>query len=304
MIISIIRTIAFILFSFGLTAAIAEESRGKVIKINKKVEISYTGSYALLIGESDYTASGWQDLNSIPSELQPVEDLLKSQGFQVQTVFNLNASQLRSRINHFFNQYGAQKNNRLLFFYSGHGHTHNDKGYLVPIDAPHPDVNEAVFLQKALIMDDIITWARRFKAKHALFLFDSCFSGMLFKVREPDEIPRQIVEATALPVRQFITAGRANETVPAESVFTPAFVNALRFAWGDMNGDGYVTGQELGLYLWNKVPQSSRQTPQYGKITDYDLSRGDFVFTVSSKKSLDVKVKYIYRHKGEAAFLR
>jgi uncharacterized caspase-like protein len=143
MIISIIRTIAFILFSIGLTAAFAEESgRGKVIKLGNKVKISYTGSYALLIGESDYTASGWQDLNSIPSELQQVEELLKYQGFQVQTVFNLNASQLRSRIDHFINQYGSHKNNRLLFFYAGHGHTHNDKGYLVPIDAPHPDVKE------------------------------------------------------------------------------------------------------------------------------------------------------------------
>ncbi|RKZ35635.1 MAG: hypothetical protein DRQ49_19100, partial [Gammaproteobacteria bacterium] len=40
--------------------------------------------------------------------------------------------------------------------------------------------------------------------------------------------------------------------------------------------------QELGLYLWNKVPQHTEQTPQYGKIQDYKLSRGDFVFVVGS----------------------
>ena len=152
-------------------------------------------------------------------------------------------------------------------------------------------------------MDEIMAWARSFKAKHALFLFDSCFSGMIFKVRHADEIPRNIAQAAALPVRQFITAGRANETVPVKSVFTPTFVNALRFGWGDMNEDGYVTGQELGLYLWNKVPQNSRQTPQYGKIIDDKLSQGDFVFTVSSKKWLDIKVKYLYRHQSDFEFL-
>ncbi|EDN68461.1 conserved hypothetical protein [Beggiatoa sp. PS] len=147
--ISIIRTIAFILFSIGLTTALAEElGRGEVIRIDdNNVEIFYTGSYALLIGESDYTHS-WQDLNAIPGELQLVEDLLKSQDFQVETVLNLNASQLRNTINHFINQYGFQKENRLLFFYSGHGHTHNDKGYLVPIDVPHPNVDEKVFCKK------------------------------------------------------------------------------------------------------------------------------------------------------------
>ncbi|MEK8016265.1 MAG: DUF1566 domain-containing protein, partial [Candidatus Parabeggiatoa sp.] len=52
---------------------------------------------------------------------------------------------------------------------------------------------------------------------------------------------------------------------------------------------GYVTGQELGLYLWNKVPQHTAQTPQYGKISDYDLSRGDFVFAVGGKRENEKK---------------
>ena len=65
-----------------------------------------------------------------------------------------------------------------------------------------------------------------------------------------------------LPVRQFITAGSAHETVPAQSIFTPVFVDALRYGLGDLTGDGYVTGQELGLYLQNKVPQHTNQTPQ------------------------------------------
>jgi hypothetical protein len=254
----------------------ADETNGHLIRS------FYTGSYALLIGESKYN-NGWSNLEAIPGELQQVENLLTAKCFHVERSMNLKADALGKRIETFINDYGFDENNRLLFFYSGHGHTRKDKdkGYLVPTDAPNPYFDEKGFLQKALSMNQILTWARRIEAKHALFVFDSCFSGTVFKGKEP-EMPRQISQAAKLPVRQFITAGSADETVPAKSVFTPAFIDALRFGWGDLYKDGYVTGEELGLYLKNKVPQHANQTPQYGKIKDYDLSRGDFVFLVGN----------------------
>jgi uncharacterized caspase-like protein len=252
---------------------------------------SYSGSYALLIGESRYT-NGWSNLESIPGELQQVEKILKLQGFNVEKSFNLNNEQLKKRFDTFINQYGFDENNRLLFFYSGHGHTRNDKGYIVPVDAANPNFDEKAFLQKAVGMNQILTWSRRIEAKHVLFLFDSCFSGTVFKAKNLPKIPlRQITQAAQLPVRQFITAGSANETVPAKSVFAPVFVDALRYGFGDTNKDGYVTGQELGLYLWNKVPKHTEQTPQYGKIKDYELSRGDFVFVVNSHISSQQVIK-------------
>ncbi len=126
---------------------------------------------------------------------------------------NLKADALGKRFEKFINDYGFDKNNRLLFFYSGHGHTRtdewdNEKGYLVPTDAPNPHFDEKCFLQKALEMNQILTWARRIEAKHALFLFDSCFSGTVFKAKALPKVPRQISKAAKLPVRQFITCGR------------------------------------------------------------------------------------------------
>ncbi|MEK8021228.1 MAG: DUF1566 domain-containing protein, partial [Candidatus Parabeggiatoa sp.] len=246
---------------------------------------SYSGSYALLIGESRYT-EGWSNLESIPGELDQVEEVLRKQGFTVEKSLNLNAEQLGNRFKTFINKYGFDENNRLLFFYSGHGHTRKDKGYLVPTDAPNPHFDEKGFLQKAVTMNEILAMARKMEAKHALFLFDSCFSGTVFKAKALPKMPRQISQMAELPVRQFITAGSADESVPAKSVFTPAFVDALRYGLGDLYKDGYVTGEELGLYLKNKVPQHTAQTPQYGKIRDYDLSRGDFVFAVGGKRQV------------------
>lgn len=268
----------------GRGVVVVEDVAGREMEL-------YGGSYALLIGISDYTA-GWPDLNSIPGELRQVEGLLESNGFQVVKKLNLGGTPLRNAFQEFIDAYGYTPDNRLLFYFSGHGHTwvEGGQGYLVASDAPRPASREGFpgpqFLRKTLQMSQILAWSRQMTARHALFLFDSCLSGTVFQTKARPEHPPHISRATALKVRQFITAGSAGEEVPARSVFTPAFVDALEYGWGDLNGDGYVTGMELGLYLQSKVPQHAPQSPQFGKHPDYTLSRGDFVFELGPEALL------------------
>ncbi len=239
----------------------------------------YNKSYALLVGVNNYTR-GWPSLSQIPSELRQVEDVLRDQGFHVKKVINPDDRELEAAFNQFIDNYGYDKKNRLLFFYAGHGYTMDDgkRGYLVPKNAPDPRKNKVEFLRNALDMNQILAWCRKMRAKHALFLFDSCFSGTIFKQRALPDTPPAISRLASKPVRQFITAGTAGEQVPASSTFTPAFVDALEYGLGDLNEDGYISGTELGLYLQEEVPKHVPQTPQYGKITDYNLSRGDYIF--------------------------
>ena len=235
----------------------------------------YRESHALLIGASHYTT--WPQLNSIPGELDSVEEVLSRTGFEVERLNDPDAQQLKSGITEFINNYGYNPDNRLLIYFSGHGHSIGDKGFLLPVDVPLPE-DQQNFRRKALPMVQILAWAKDMEAKHVLFVFDSCFSGSVFKSKSlPEDRERYIRKVTAEPVRQFITAGSANEEVPAVSTFTPAFVSALD-GDGDLNKDGYITGSELGVYLSQLVPQFVDQTPQYGKIREYGLSRGDFVF--------------------------
>jgi len=163
-------------------------------QLGSQILASYSESYALLIGESEYT-HGWSDLEAVPGELEQVAEILQSQGFIVEKDFELNSRQLKDRFEKFIDQYGFDEDNRLLFFYSGHGHTHDGKGYIVPVDAADPEFDEKGFLRKAVDMNQILTWARRIKAKHALFLFDSCFSGSVFQAKNLPKIPRQISDA-------------------------------------------------------------------------------------------------------------
>lgn len=249
----------------------------------------YKESHALLIGMSRYTA-GWPKLESVPQELELLEATLTRQGFNVVKLLNLPSYQLKQAIAEFIDKYGYDPDNRLLFYFSGHGYTRGrgSKGYFVPADAPHPLHDDLGFLRKALSMPQILAWSRSLHAKHVLFLFDSCFSASVFKAKSITVPPAPINQLTAEPVRQFITSCRAGEWLPQKSVFAQAVVEALRYGVGDLNADGYVTGRELGLYLQKEVPKHGDQTPQFGTSMDYKLSRGDFVFVVRPEYAYSV----------------
>ena len=253
----------------------------------------YQGSYALVIGISDYQDNAWVDLDSVGSDVEAVSETLEEHGFTVQTLMNPTKDRLLDGISDFIDAHGYEQENRLLFYYAGHGHTQerNDRkfGYLVPVDAPNPFENEKEFFRKSLKMEQILSWAKQIESKHALFVFDSCFSGSVLQSRAIT-VPEDISYLTAKPVRQFISAGSANQTVPAESVFRPLFIRGIN-GKADLDKDGYVTGVELGMYLQKQVPYyQSGQTPQYGKIRDPYLDEGNFVFsTFTLDKGSDIK---------------
>jgi formylglycine-generating enzyme required for sulfatase activity len=213
--------------------------------------------------------------------------------------------ELEDAFEDFIDEYGYTPGNRLLFFFTGHGHSREDgMGYLVPADAPDPRKDQGGFYRRVLSMSRIMTWCREMTATHALFLFDSCFSGTIFKAKDLPEVPPDISALAAKPVRQFISAGGAGESVPAQSVFAPSFVKALR-GEADLIKDGFVTGTELGMYLQNKVIHyNPHQTPQYGKIKDPRLDEGDFVFKLAQFEKHSEKVRLnVYTEPSDARVL-
>jgi formylglycine-generating enzyme required for sulfatase activity len=247
----------------------------------------YENSYALVIGVSDYTA-GWPKLPGVKKDIAAVKESLEKHGFQVTVVENPNCERLKKAYDDFINQYGQNPYDRLLFYFAGHGHTvklayGGEMGYIVPADAPNPERDSRGFLAKATDMQMVEVYAKRIQSKHALFLFDSCFSGKLFAISRA--VPENITYKTVMPVRQFITSGSADEEVPDKSIFCLQFIEALN-GEGDIDKDGYVTGTELGEFLEKTVINYTKnyQHPQYGKIRDRLLDKGDFVFLLLGQK--------------------
>lgn len=263
---------------------LAAESRGLEILASNGVPVGgFKASYALVIGETLYSA-GWPKLPGVATDAELVAEALEKAGFSVTTRKDLGSEDLKRAYEDFINTYGLDEGNRLVFYYAGHGHTlklagGRDMGYIVPVDAPNPNLDATGFKKKAVPMQLFDTWAKGIEARHALFLFDSCFSGSIFNITRA--VPDNISEKTAKPVRQFITSGSADEQVPDRSVFRDQFVAGIG-GEADRNGDGYVTGAELGEFLDEKVVNYSKksQHPQYGKIQDPALDKGDFVFAV------------------------
>ena len=288
---------------FDQLAVFAQEQRGagnvkvKNEDTGKTEEVKlYKASYALVIGVSDYT-NGWQKLPGVKDDARAVAEALKTQGFTVTSVINPTRGELQAAIEKFINDYGYDYENRLLIYYAGHGHTQKsgagyEQGFIVPTDAPLPTAaNQAEFRRLAISMDSIERYAQEIDAKHALFVFDSCFSGALI-TKTRSSIPPIITVKTTQPVRQFITAGADDQEVPDVSEFRKQFVLGIG-GEADRNGDGFVTGSELADFLQDKVTRYTRgaQTPQYGKIRDARLDKGDFVFTLAKANAEKIPVQ-------------
>jgi len=281
--------LAALLGCTGAVLAAERETRG-VARIESAGQVGprltdhYSASYALLIGMSEYQDAGWASLPTIPNELASVKNMLERQDFEVETLSNLSGRELMIKLTDFVADKGYDENNRLLVYFSGHGETielSNDRqmGYFVPSDAPPYAVDQRGFVTHALSMNRVMAMAKEIRSKHAMFVFDSCFSGSIFQTRSfASGNGRSLERLLNKPVRYFITSGSANETVPSDSAFTRAFVDSFESGAADLNHDGYVTGTELGLHLTQNV-RLGHQTPQHGKINNYSLSQGDVVFS-------------------------
>jgi class 3 adenylate cyclase len=254
----------------------------------------YKESHALVIGVSDHTG-GWPSLPGVKRDVKAVVPALEKQGFHVVVVMDPNLAELEEAYRDFITKYGLAPDNRLLFYFAGSAYTlkpayalngqEDWMGYLVTRDAPLPTNNPEGFRRHALSMERFASVAREIEAKHVLFLFDVCFGGAIGFVLgspHPSDTNSEITQRTLEPVRQFISSGTADQKVPDDSEFRRQFITALEGA-ADRDGDGYVTGSELGVFLQEKITAFSRgtQTPQYGKMSDPRLNRGDFVFAPS-----------------------
>lgn len=256
-------------------------------KTGKELRL-YKDSHALVVGNGTYTH--WGELPGALRDVDEVAKVLETHGFEVTVKKDLTKPEFDEIFAKFARVHGKGSDNRLFFYYAGHGHTEKllddrDRGYLVMVDAPLPEKDPVGFELSSVDMKSLITQVEKIQARHALFMFDSCFSGEILNTRNL-AIPEHISDRVKHPVRQFITAGRADELVPDDSVFKDEFLNLLQGYAREPIEDGYITGEELGQYLKSSVPEYNKgQHPQYGKISNPKLDKGDFVFVLRDRTS-------------------
>ncbi|WP_020604745.1 caspase family protein [Spirosoma spitsbergense] len=240
-------------------------------------------TFAVVVGVSDYKLGlpNKGDLHYSGDDARNFCELLKSQagGRVPPTNIRLLIDRHASRVNilqamTIFQR--ARANDRIIFFFSGHG----DEGLFLPYDAymSGPDL----VLQHA-----VVKAAFRKSAAHIKFLIaDACKSGSMTKRLYPHALNNHdsvsandttnIAQANANSSVVVILSSSSNEVSQESSrlkggAFTHYLVEGARGAADNDPHDGIVTIKELHRYIWRKVKAEvgDGQTPKvFGRFSD------------------------------------
>jgi len=246
----------------------------------------YDNSWALIIGIDKY--QNVSNLDYAVDDAKSVKKLLIEQfnfpSDNITLLLNQKASytKIKKALSRVTRKAGEK--DRVLIFFAGHGETidlpeSGEMGFLIPVDGEKDDLYAT-----SLEMDELRKVSSLSKAKHMLYLVDACYGGLAATNTRGLEAstPGFINKITRDKSRQIITAGGRGEKVieKAEwghSAFTLNLLRGLQDWMADVNMDGIITGEELGLFLKNRVTKDSEnlQTPQVRRFTSHE---GEFVF--------------------------
>jgi hypothetical protein len=242
----------------------------------------YRKRWAVLIGINDYET--WPKLAYAVKDAEEVSKRVRAMGFdEVIPMMNKQATQ-RNILRVLGDELYAKTHpeDQVFIFFAGHGQTQDlpdgkKVGYIIPVDG---DVSN--YYSTAISMRQLQALSDRLKAKHILYVMDSCFSGLLTQVRglQVAPIQRHYALHTQFPVRQVLTAGSEGEEVVevgGHGLFTKALLQGLD-GEADVNGDGHITASELSQFVTPRIMQASRNA-QNPLFTRFGGGRGNFVFT-------------------------
>ena len=248
----------------------------------------YSASRALIVGINNY-----QHASPLSYAIHDAEEtsnvLIDEFNFDKERITLLtDADATRAKIIDSFLSYinETEADDRIFFFFAGHGHTcaghRGEVGYLVPHDGDTSN------LSTLIRWDELTRNAELIPAKHILFIMDACYGGLAITRSLPPGSMRFLKDMLLRYSRQVLTAGKADEVVadtggpiPGHSIFTGHIIEALRGKAA--SEEGIITANGVMSYVYEKVARdpNSHQTPHYGFI-DGD---GDFVFKASILES-------------------
>jgi uncharacterized caspase-like protein len=150
----------------------------------------FRNSYAIVVGVNDYSSLGLDLLAHAESDASAVEQYFRAQGYQVIPLLGPQGATKR-KVQEAVREIATQitERDRFAFFFAGHGKAQRTEGidvaYLVVPGGR--DKNDPASL---ISTGDIWEYSRSLdRARHQLFIFDSCYAGLMgqFQTRAADE---------------------------------------------------------------------------------------------------------------------
>lgn len=191
---------------------------------------------------------------------------------------------------------GAGAEDRIVFFFSGHGHRLNENFYLVPSDAYSSEDPDGL-----LLFDRVIEILNSSAAKQKIIILDACFSGpeitkkfgsqpMSFKfLTEYLAKTKGVVVLSSSESDQTSTTKSPN---PKLSLFTHFIVMGLRGDTAALDGH-YLTVPSLYSYVSKKVMSVSKshgsvQKPGINMKADGTIMLADFTPCLVTPDEVDL----------------
>ena len=250
--------------------------------LTKEQDKIYDHKVAVVIGINKYNP--WPGLEYAVNDAESIRDKLKKMGYdKIIELYDRQATRaaiLRILGDDLVTTLGP--NDSLLVYFAGHGQTESladgQEGYIIPVDGTLDN-----YRGTAISMTYIHSLIKKYKAKHILFAFDSCYSGLGLKRgggKKP--VDAFIKNMSQKNVRQILTAGGKDEQAAEEKghgVFTKAFLDALESQNNSINKGGYTLASDLGQFVRKQVGEKTqfKQTPMFGWLD----GEGDFIFEIN-----------------------
>jgi len=261
------------------------EPRG-IGRLDPVIKNTYKNKRALVIGINAYPD---MPLEAAVADATAVSKRLKELNFEVTTLIDSQATKHRIQSELGTRLARTTEDDQVLIYFAGHGvseNLHNNKleGYILPVD-----VNLKDLYATAISMTELRDLTHRIPAKHILYVFDSCYSGLGLTRATTSYTPKYLSKLAGKRAAYMITAGKAGEVareVGKHGIFTLNFLDGIAGA-ADSNTDNVVQASELGIYLARAVSKDTKneQTPQHGLLE----GDGDFLFPLQDDDPIRLK---------------
>lgn len=280
------------------------------IMFTDRPKLPFGQSVAFLIGVSQYQYISPQ-LPFVENDLQDMRTFLLNDGGFDHVYIASGKTVTRDLIEDYVRNKLPQwfsTEDRLLFYYSGHGADSGGRtGYMQFSEAQPGNFAGP----QVLAINDVEDWCREVQMNHLLFIFDCCASGLAFAPRSgSDSAHNKMIETLSKNgSRTVITAGTADEKTfevvfskgRGNGVFTRAFLNAVETGKADKEKDGFMTIGEI-------MEQSKKEVAHFAVNYERSVSprlwelepnhyRGTFVFLNPEAKNLGLELMDDYSEK-------
>ncbi len=167
----------------------------------------------------------------------------------------------------------AKDDDRVLIYFAGHGFLWEGTSYLAPYDLDRDNILATGY--KMSDLGDVI--GNKIHAKWKVLLADACHSGAITPESDRAQVTQSLLD---LNKSLFVVTASRDREVSLESpnwggghgIFTYYVVKGLE-GQADTNGDGVVSAQELGDYVYTNVSQAAENLHQQQHPT---FDRGSF----------------------------